>query len=283
MQPQWGSCPGLSSTVTGSSGGGGGGSSKPTIIDITPEKIDVTYSGIKKDSKFVFNLNDEPHSLRITRIGTDYVEFILESEPIKFSLKVGESNIFNIGEEKLYVSLAGINKGAADVTLKKIAKQPVLLPSPVPKTEEPIKETPQQEKTVLEEQPKTVEPITQKNNNKILWSYLLVGLIVVLALSGLGYLGYNIHLHNAARNQFQQKTVYQQPQQQIITQRQPIFSQQTMTRKQNTLIDQAAASRLESYVKKMISEGYDPDKIREKILQVGWNKDIVDYVFMRIK
>ena len=120
--------PGSSNTGGGGGGGGGGGS---TTNNIELTRSPVTYSGLSQNTKLVFNSRDKlQHTLTINKVDTSKVDFILASDPLKFSLLVGEEKITELGSnEKLYVKVESIKTRKADITIKNIVQQklPVII------------------------------------------------------------------------------------------------------------------------------------------------------------
>jgi hypothetical protein len=139
------------------------------------------------------------------------------------------------------------------------------------KHNEPVQDV-QEAKQTTQEQPQQIKTSSQKAKGWFL--YVFVGTILIIAMLGIGYVFYP-----QISDIFQPKSMAdfrQQPTQKI-------FSQQREIQTQQLSFNPASVKRLEIYARKMMSEGYPRDKIREAILKVGWKQDIVDYVFARIK
>lgn len=122
------------SQSSGSSSGGGGGGGGSSSVSSTGAvyvpsnyQIEAGYTGEYKsrDSiKFqIFDSEDGRHSLLIDGIGEDYVNFTLKSDPVKFTLGIGQSAKFNLTSESYYdllIKLDNILNNRARITIQKI-------------------------------------------------------------------------------------------------------------------------------------------------------------------
>jgi hypothetical protein len=82
-----------------------------------------TSFNLQENKEVKFNLNEEKHKLTVNSINEDSVEIILQSEPIKFTIKVGETkkiDLNNDGIYDVYVSLISIKDGKPLLFIKKI-------------------------------------------------------------------------------------------------------------------------------------------------------------------
>jgi len=184
------------STSGGGGGGGGGGSSSGTTQDIILTTSDTSYTGLAKNSKLTFLLSGESHSLTISNIGSNYAEFILASDPVKFSLVIGQEAKQSLSlNESLYVRLDNIISQKVYLTLKQIIKKPLTVlnlskqitvqeqaPVVQEKTEQ-IETKPVESKPSVQETKETnKEPI----NFPLKQTLIGIGITVLIIIVGLG-------------------------------------------------------------------------------------------------
>jgi hypothetical protein len=128
----FGSAPSSGGSTTGGGGGGGGSSSTTNAILLTRSPL--TYTGLSQNTKFIFSANNGvSHTLTLNKVDTTKIDLILASDPIKFSLLIGEEKILNLSsDEQIYTKLESIINRKADLTLKSIVKRtlPVLILPP---------------------------------------------------------------------------------------------------------------------------------------------------------
>ncbi|MCK4522447.1 MAG: S8 family serine peptidase [Nanoarchaeota archaeon] len=148
-----------SSDPPSSGGGGGGGGSSTTATNIALTTTPTIHTGLRRNTKLVFSAGSGTHTLKISKVDRDKVDFVLTSDPIKFTLAVGEEKIIDIGsDEKLYVKLNSIKSRNADITLKNIVKKTIL----------PMIKLPAAATTYEEKEPEEVKvEIPVCNNNSI--------------------------------------------------------------------------------------------------------------------
>jgi hypothetical protein len=118
----------ISSTNNGgSSGGSGGGGASiaapqsQTYSAVLDDKTGYTKSTAKGDLIKISGSIIGEHNLTITSVSADEASFVLRSEPMSFSLKVGEIKKFNLTNADYYdlsMKLEGITNGKANVTIK---------------------------------------------------------------------------------------------------------------------------------------------------------------------
>ena len=112
------------SATSSSSGGGGGGSSTISVINIGSEKLWKGASELlKANDKVSFSLVSGSHSLEVEKVGVDYAQIVIMSEPVYLNLSVGEEvklNLSSIDYYDLIVGLNGILNGEANISVKRI-------------------------------------------------------------------------------------------------------------------------------------------------------------------
>jgi len=108
-----------------SSGGGGGGSSSGVkVIEVRPEEIFMGKSFlIGVNDKISFNLPSGSHSLTVSKVGKDYAEIVVMSEPLNLNLSVREEVKLNLSSSNYYdlaIRLNGISNRKANVSVMRI-------------------------------------------------------------------------------------------------------------------------------------------------------------------
>jgi subtilisin family serine protease len=118
---------GVSAPVVSASGssGGGGTSSKIYVLNETQSSQGYTKKLNKNDKiKFTFfDENSEEHTLTVSKINFDSVEFIIMSEPINLKLGIGQSAKLNLTSPdyyNIYLKLNSIVSNVAEITLQTI-------------------------------------------------------------------------------------------------------------------------------------------------------------------
>lgn len=74
-----------------------------------------------KEAKFIFN--NESHKIKVNSVGTNFVNLIIQSNPIKVNLKVGEEKKFDLDNDGFYdlqVKLKGISNSIPEIYIKEI-------------------------------------------------------------------------------------------------------------------------------------------------------------------
>jgi hypothetical protein len=187
----------ITGSSTASSGGGGGGSSSNTQ-SITLSETAQEYKSLSAGATLKFSFEGGTHTLEVDKIAADRTsaDFILSSDPIKFTLKVGEEKIIDLVtsiSEQLYVKLNSINSARADVTVKRLsAKKPLEIIQLPKKTEETSSsQATQTESSLTEEAEQDTSPqeisMNQKQDKPIL-GFVAAVLIVVLGLGAYLYI-----------------------------------------------------------------------------------------------
>jgi subtilisin family serine protease len=112
------------SAVSSGGGGGGGGSSTVSAVYIKSEDLWVGASELlEANDKMTFSLISGSHSLKVEKVGVDFAEIVINSEPVYLNLSVGEEvklNLSSSGYYDLIVGLNGIVNGRANVSIKRI-------------------------------------------------------------------------------------------------------------------------------------------------------------------
>ncbi|MDH3324722.1 MAG: S8 family serine peptidase, partial [Candidatus Peregrinibacteria bacterium] len=137
-----------------------GGVSGPITYKATADDILVGYTkklGVNEKINFsLFSFKAERHLLTIRNISTDYANLTIESDPIKLTLFIGQTEKLNLTSEDYYdtsIKLENITDGKAEITIKLISEL-------IEKTIEPIiVKTAAEEEKVPEEHPWIVEVI----------------------------------------------------------------------------------------------------------------------------
>jgi len=134
--------------VTSSSGGGGGGSTIATYV-ATPEQASAGYNqSLKTNDKIKFSFFDtksEEHILTVTQLGANFADILIQSEPIRLSLGIGQSAKLNLTSAvyyDLYVKLDSVKDNKADITIQTIHEE---IPKPALVTGNAAEENKEQE------------------------------------------------------------------------------------------------------------------------------------------
>ncbi len=117
--------------VVQTSGGGGGGggvmSTIPNVYEVSVAEISAGYTkSLKSNEKInfsVFDFEGGRHLLTINEIGVDYVNLIVESDPINLTLGVGQSAKLNLTSSiyyDLFIQVNQIVAGEAELTIQLI-------------------------------------------------------------------------------------------------------------------------------------------------------------------
>jgi subtilisin family serine protease len=108
-------------TPTTSGGGGGGGGSSSVTHEVSLVESEIAYTKLNRNDKIKFSSVDYSHTMTIKRVGSTSVIFLLESDPIEFTLNVLEEKIIDLNkDEQLYVRLDTIKDRQVDIAIKKI-------------------------------------------------------------------------------------------------------------------------------------------------------------------
>ena len=111
-----------SAASTGGGGGGGGGG----LNTYSPSEVQFSqgYNAPLKNGEAInFVLNSGAHSLSVSRVGANFVDIVIRSNPTNLRLFVGDSVKLNLTQGDyydLYVKLESIVSGKASITIKSI-------------------------------------------------------------------------------------------------------------------------------------------------------------------
>ncbi|MFH1291262.1 MAG: S8 family serine peptidase [archaeon] len=166
--------------VSSSSGGGGGGgsitisSTEPQIYEVNVSEISKGYTkSLKNNEKVNFSIFDFEggrHLLTINEVGVDYVNIIIESDPINLMLGIGQSVKLNLTSKSYYDLFIKVNKIVAEEVelIIQLINEPIEIKVIEVITEEEIVET---------------EPIIVKDYSSIVIVlaiiFIFVGLIIL--------------------------------------------------------------------------------------------------------
>lgn len=122
-------------TISSGGGGGGGGSSSVKSYTVFPEESSKGYTKeLKKNDKIKFTTSNEvteQHTLTANSIGEDYVSITIQSNPVNFTLYVGEEKKLNLTSSlyyDLYVRLNSVKNKQVNLTIKTIYEEIFQIP-----------------------------------------------------------------------------------------------------------------------------------------------------------
>jgi len=115
-------------SISVSSSGGGGFNLK--FYDISSTQLSSGYSvELKAKDKVSFSLASGKHTLSISKVGSDFADILIESDPIYLTLKVGEDIKLNLSSpdyNDTYVKLNSVKYNSANISIKKIFEEVVI-------------------------------------------------------------------------------------------------------------------------------------------------------------
>ncbi|MCK4650208.1 S8 family serine peptidase [Candidatus Pacearchaeota archaeon] len=153
-----------------SSGGGGGSTTQSYFVEGTEFRKGVNkLLGVKDEVSF--NLASGRHGLKVEKVGTDFVDIVVESEPIYLTLKIGEEIKLNLSSSSYYdlvVRLNGIASRKANISVRRIFEERVFEVSAV--EEEEVVD-------VVEEEVVDVEEEEELDYWDLFWGILIVVLV----------------------------------------------------------------------------------------------------------
>ncbi len=176
------------STTTDSSGS----SSSTTYSSVAPSDISSGITRIlMEDDSIVFSVNGESHQIVVDKLESDSVTLIFYSDPIKATLKIGESKKVDVNGDGLLdilVELKNIDvpHKKAEIYFEDISPQKE--PAPPSGITEETKDSESEEATEKEETtPKTEEttptnPKYQEETSSKLWIWIL-GIVIILVIA----------------------------------------------------------------------------------------------------
>lgn len=112
--------------VRTSSGGGGGGPSVKVISVKNEELWEGAAEVLAKGDRVNFNLVSGSHSLEVEEVGEGYAKVVINSEPVRLTLNVGDEVKLNMSSPYYYdliVKLSNIVNGKANVSVTRIFEE----------------------------------------------------------------------------------------------------------------------------------------------------------------
>jgi hypothetical protein len=119
----------ISTEETGSPGGGGGGGGGNQGVTYVISESELSASVIRSISakdKINFTILNQTHSIKMNKLGINSSELILASNPITFSLSIGENKKFDLNEDNFYdlkIILNSIQNSKINLMLQKINEE----------------------------------------------------------------------------------------------------------------------------------------------------------------
>ena len=182
-----GTCSNSCTAPTTTGGGGGGGTTAlTTVIPFTTQGITISLA---KNSIAKFIFDSAYHTIKVIKVGADYVILEIASDPVTVTLNLLESKKLDLNNDNyydLYVKLNEIKSSKADLEVKYIHEiiTPVVTPPAKEEEEEQPEEVPEE---TPEEEPKEEVPPEEKEilTAKTKTAIIIVLVIALLALVGL--------------------------------------------------------------------------------------------------
>ena len=184
-----GTCSNSCTAPTTPSGGGGGGAAvTTTVISFTTSGVDVSLA---KNNIAKFAFDGAYHTIKVTKIGADYVTLQIASDTVTVTLKLLESRKLDLNNDNyydLYVKLNEIKSSKAYLTVKYIHEiiTPVVTPPAEEEEEEEPEEVPEEEPEEEPEEVPPVEPI-EEPPAKLTWLWILIILLIIGLIAYLIY------------------------------------------------------------------------------------------------
>ena len=176
-------------TTTGG-GGGGGTTALTTVISFTTAGVDVSLA---KNNIAKFAFDSAYHTIKVIKIGADYVTLEIASDPVTITLNLLESKKLDLNNDNyydLYIKLNEIKSSKAYLEVKYIHEiiTPVVTPPAEEEEEEEVpeeepEETPEEEP---EEEVPPVKPIEEPPVN-------LTGIWILIVIIAIGLIAYLIY------------------------------------------------------------------------------------------
>lgn len=93
---------------------------------VTSEELtEGSFVNLDSAKEFNFDLDEEEHKIVLDALGGDYVDLTIQSDPIKFRIKIGETKKFDLdgdGEYDLLIRLESIVDGVPNIYIKNIKR-----------------------------------------------------------------------------------------------------------------------------------------------------------------
>jgi len=109
--------------VSSSSGGGGGGSTSTAVVLTNSEFASGSSKEVSSSGEIKFTSSGASHSLKVNKLGTNYANITLQSEPINLVLYVGQETKQDLNNDAIldvYLRLNSILNNKANITIKEI-------------------------------------------------------------------------------------------------------------------------------------------------------------------
>ena len=162
--------------------GGGGGTSTTTAILFTKAGVDVA---LRNNYIARFAFGGAYHTIKVTKIGTDYINLEVASDPVTVTLNLLESKKLDLDDDNyydLYVKLNEIKNSKAYLTVKSIHEIITPVVTPPAEEETPEEETPEEtpEEETPEETPEEETPVVETpSSTNLTWLWILIVLILI--------------------------------------------------------------------------------------------------------
>lgn len=157
-----------------SSSGGGGSSPRIRVIDVKAAEL---WEGkdevLGVGDRLSFSLVSGSHSLEVEKVGKDFVEIVVWSEPVYLRLKIGEEVRLNLSSSDYYdlvVRLNDVLNGGANVSVRRVFELIVV----EDETEEP--------EDVVRDEDKIFH-VTEEGEREFDWVWVFVGLIGLVVVA----------------------------------------------------------------------------------------------------
>jgi len=186
-----GTCQASACSAASTGGGGGGGTTAlTTVISFTTAGVDVSLA---KNNIAKFAFDSAYHTIKVIKIGADYVTLEIASDPVTITLNLLESRKLDLNNDNyydLYVKLNEIKSSKAYLTVKYIHEiiSPVVTP-PTEEEEEEVTEEVEEEPEETPEEPEEVPPVKPIEEPPVNLTGIWI-LIVIIAIGLIAYLIY---------------------------------------------------------------------------------------------
>ncbi|TKJ17864.1 hypothetical protein CEE44_05075 [Candidatus Woesearchaeota archaeon B3_Woes] len=110
-------------TITSGGGGGGGGGSSNTKTYAFGELTSPIQLSLIRNNIVTFYLKEEYHKINVIKIGKDYVELTIKSDPITVLVYIGLTKRLDINNDRvddIYIKLNDIKSRKAEITIGRI-------------------------------------------------------------------------------------------------------------------------------------------------------------------
>ncbi|MFC1696791.1 hypothetical protein ACFL1H_00510 [Nanoarchaeota archaeon] len=294
------------------SGGGGGGYSAPPPTQVQAQEGTPFNTRLGLNEKVEFTIGSEKHSIKmVNRIG-NRITFTIQSEPIQITMDIGDKQKFDLNSDNIFdieVYLKGIVNNEADVeitVLPQIPFEPEILQPIEEKIDEkiseemeelPVKETPTEIKDSFVDPKDIIGEATgkkEKGSNLpiilILVSIIIIGLVIYFVLAQkreiTDFRSTNYfkpvpetseHINVDDEIDQKMKEIYGKKKASKVIKSKEI-PEEIKTKKTKYKIKKSKDPliQLGNYIKKGYNLDYDKMEIKDRLLEAGWKKEIVD-------